>query len=276
MFWKRKVEGQPASTPPATQAPLPVDLVKVEPHNHVPAITDERIIRTTPLFLRRLRENYYDFVDLGTCDGGGFAMAARQGGKRGLGFDLEPHAVIHALDKGLDVACCDVCSLHSDGALVDFAVCSHILEHLPSLQAVRTVLQAMACMCRDYILVFGPCFEEEEYLESKGLKILHSLMLDHTCKFKVIDFIETLHGLRLRDYVIGISREGRTASDNQWVHNATEMVPPDGLWTYDAAKHKSKPKVVFDREVYINFICVVPLRAGIDTDGILRNFLYGF
>ena len=238
-------------------------------------VLDARIVETTRLFLQRLSQGSYDFVDLGTCEGGGFEIAARLGGKRGLGFDIDPSLVASGLDRGLDVACHDIRALKTDAAKVDFAVCSHILEHLPDVAAVTSVIDASARLARDYILIFGPCFDEEDYLSSLGVKLLHSLMLDHTCKFKVVELIAILHALDLRDYVIGLT-ERIEDSSNHWIYARDQPVSANALWTYDATRHSPKPHVVFDREVYRDFVCVVPLRDGIDTDAVLRDFRWGY
>ena len=47
---------------------------------------DEDLIVRTKAYIEALRRGDYDFVDLGTCDGGGFTIAARQGGRKGLGL----------------------------------------------------------------------------------------------------------------------------------------------------------------------------------------------
>ena len=249
--------------------------LEIQPASSDPSGLDPRIVDTTSLFLDRLYQNYYDFIDLGTCDGGGFEIAKCQGGRRGLGFDIEPTAVIRGLDKGLDVACYDVCALESVKPTVDFTICSHILEHLPSIASVRSVIDAAARMSRDYLLISGPCFEEESYLLDNGVKLLHSLMLDHTCKFKIIELVTMLHELQLRDYTICLTERIEDTS-NHWVHAQDQHVPPFGLWTYDETKHDAKPQFVFDREIYRDFVCVVPLRDGIDSGLILKQFMWGY
>lgn len=224
-------------------------------------------------FLERLRAGAYDFIDLGTNHGGGFEIGKRQGGRNGLGFDLQPGLVQHLLGRGLDVACLDVRTLRSPRPLVDFAVCSHVLEHLPSLYDVGSVVGALRAMCRDYLLISGPCFEEEAYLYSQNLKVLHTAMPDHLCRFKVVELVGILHALRLRDFVVALTEPLRD-SQNHWVHRADE--PAEGMWQWDAAKNLPKPHVVFDRPIHRDFVCVVKLRAGVDADRVLRDFYWGY
>lgn len=244
-------------------------------HPSLPDDPDVDLKSETRDHLARLARGDYDFLDLGTLDGGGFGIAELQGGRRGLGFELSAAAVRNAKAKGWDVALHDVCLLQPMSPLVDFAVCSHILEHLPDLERIEGVIASLASLSRRYILIAGPCFETEAYLEGLDLKVLHSLMIDHTCKMKVSDLIAILHRLELRDFVVALG--GRMHdSDNMWIHSAAQTVPPEGLWTYDADKHLPKKRSSFDRELFRDFVCVVKLSADVDLDGILSKYYWGF
>jgi hypothetical protein len=241
----------------------------------VPPTASEAIRASTAVFLRRLLDEYYDFVDIGTCEGGSFEIAHLLGGQRGLGFELEPSFIERNQHKGIDIACMDVRMLRAPKPCVSFAVCNHLLEHLPNFYDAGSLVNSLRSICRDYIVIAGPCFEEEEYLYTKNVKLLHSVMPDHLCKFKVIDFIKMLHDLRLRDYVIALS-EPIEGVDNHWLHSADEPYPPTGLWTYDKTKHRPKPEVTFDRKIFANFICVISLRADVDIEKILGNYRWGY
>jgi hypothetical protein len=223
--------------------------------------------------LQQLHDGCYDFIDLGSNHGGGFQIGARQGGRRGLGFDLQPDLVHHLLAQGHDVACMDIRTLRAPEPLVDFAVCSHVLEHLPSLYDVGGVIGALRNLCRDYLLISGPCFEEEDYLWSLNLKVLHTAMPDHLCRFKVIDLVDMLHRLRLRDYVVALGEPMRDSA-NPWIHRADE--PAEGMWIWDGAKNLPKPHVDFDRPLHRDFVCIVQLRSGIDAMALLKRFYWGY
>ena len=219
-------------------------------------------------FLEQLERGGYDFLDLGSNHGGGFLVGERQGGRSGLGFDLQPQLVQHLIEQGRDVACMDVRTLRAQTPLVDFAVCSHVLEHLPSIYDVGSVIGALRHLCRDYLLISGPC-----YLYGKNLKVLHTAMTDHLSRFKLGDLVSILHALRLRDYVIALT-EPLKDSDSPWIHRADE--PAEGMWTWDAAKNRPKPRTGFDREIYRDFVCIVQLRRGVDILQTLKRFYWGY
>lgn len=236
---------------------------------------NEDLRLNTKAYIAALRRGDYDFVDLGTCDGGGFTIAARQGGRKGLGFDLEPIFVRQALARDIDVALYDICDLTTEVACVDFAVCSHILEHLPSLAHIERVLLSLRRLCRDYLLISGPVFDDEDYLETLGIKALHSLMRDHTCKIRVSELQSILHTIGCRDYLLALT-EPIQSSMNHWLYSSKQIVPDSGLWTYDAAKHLPKPKVEFDRPIHRDFVCIVPLHKGVAVNDILNKFHWGY
>jgi hypothetical protein len=150
-----------------------------------------------------LRGGIYDFLDLGTNQGGGFKIGERLGGGKGVGFDLNPAVVQWNLDRGRDVMCLDVRTLPPGATGIRFAVCSHVLEHLPSLYDVGSVISALAPLCRDFLLLYGPNFDSEAFLYQQNLKLLHSAMRDHLCRFRTIDLVKLLFDLGLRDFVIG-------------------------------------------------------------------------
>ena len=78
-------------------------------------IITQRLLTSNNLLLERWHQGYYDFLDLGTCDGGGFIAGHQLGGHAGLGFDIDPNVVIRNLDVGRDVVCPDIAHLRSLG-----------------------------------------------------------------------------------------------------------------------------------------------------------------
>jgi hypothetical protein len=219
-----------------------------------------------------LRAGAYDFVDLGTHRGGGFKIGERLGGRRGVGFERDPGLAQWNLDQGRDVICQDVRTLPPDITGIRFAVCSHVLEHLPNLYDIGSAVAALAAMCSDYLLICGPNFDTEAFLYGHNLKVLHSAMRDHLCKFRTIDLIRVLFDLELRDFVIGLSVEMRNSA-SIWIHRAD--APAEGLWTWEEGKSLPKPHVPFERPLHRDFVCVVKLRAAVDTAAVLKNFFWG-
>lgn len=222
--------------------------------------------------LAGLRAGAYDFLDLGTNQGGGFKIGEHLGGHRGVGFELDPGLTQWNLDRNRDVMCLDVRTVPRDISGIRFAICSHILEHLPNIYEVGSTVASLVPLCKEYILITGPNFDSEDLLYGHNLKVLHSAMRDHLCKFRTIDLIRILFDLDLRDFVIGVTGEMKD-SFNPWIHRAD--APAEGLWTWEEGKSLPKPFVAFDPPLHRDIVCIVKLRPDVDYDAVLRNFYWG-
>lgn len=232
---------------------------------------DREFAASNELFLRRARNGYYDFLDIGTRDAGGFVVASQLGGHRGLGFDTDPASVKGNLAAGRDVVCLDVSVLDSGNVRSRFAVCHHVLEHLPNIYEVGHVIDSLARICTDFLFIAGPCFDHEDYLYRCGLKAFHSAMLDHTCRFKTLDLITLLHELGLRHYAIGVSLPIEN-SDSEFVVSAAA---PNEVWRWESLRSLPRPRITFDPTLYRDVVCVVALDEKIDPVSKLTSYRFG-
>ncbi len=231
-----------------------------------------KLAESNARILAGLRGGIYDFLDLGTNQGGGFKIGERLGGGKGVGFDLNPAVVQWNLDRGRDVMCLDVRTLPPGATGIRFAVCSHVLEHLPSLYDVGSVISALAPLCRDFLLLYGPNFDSEAFLYQQNLKLLHSAMRDHLCRFRTIDLVKLLFDLGLRDFVIGGAGVIHD-SNNVWIHRAD--APAEGLWSWEEGKSLPKPFIRFNRPLHRDFVCIVKLSPEANYSTLLKNFVWG-
>jgi hypothetical protein len=230
------------------------------------------LLESNARILARLRGGHYDFLDLGTNQGGGFKIGERLGGRAGVGFDLNPALAQWNMERGRDVMCADVRALPDGITGIKFAVCSHVLEHLPNLYDVGSVISALAPLCADFLLLTGPNFDSEEFLYRHNLKLVHSAMRDHLCKFRTIDLVKLLADLGLRDFVIGLTGVIRD-SGNIWIHRAD--APAEGIWSWEEGKSLPKPSIRFDRPLHRDFVCVVKLSEAVEYGAVLKNFVWG-
>lgn len=217
--------------------------------------------------LSQMRAGAYDFIDIGSWQGAGLGVGHAMGGTRGLGFELDQAAVTATLGRGADVICMDVKHVPSDIPKVRFAICRHVLEHLDTLYDVGAVVARLSRMCADFLYISGPLFDTEEALYRHGLKVVHSAMTGHTCRFKSIDMIKMLFDLDLREFTMGVSVP-MTGSADPWIHPAGS---PNDVWTWDASQHPPKPHVTFSPPLYRDMVFVVALRPGIDAEAIMRT-----
>ncbi len=231
-----------------------------------------KLLESNARILDGLRAGRYDFLDLGTNQGGGFKIAERLGGRKGAGFEMNPALAQWNLDRARDVMCADVRALPQGVTGIRFAVCSHVLEHLPTFYDVGSVIASLASLCADFLFLAGPNFDSEDFLYRHNLKLVHSAMRDHLCRFRTIDLVKLLYDLGLRDFVIGLTGVINDSS-NIWIHRAD--APADGIWSWEEGKSLPKPAMRFDRPLHRDFVCVVKLSQAADHAALLKNFVWG-
>lgn len=216
------------------------------------------------------REGHFDFVDFGTHRGGGIKWGRQLGGTRGLGIELDPDRAQAALDEGFPVYTGDIATFPTEGLRFRFAVCRHVLEHMPNEYVVGFVLWRLAQICTEFIYVEQPIFDYAEELEAQGLTLAHMTMPTHTCRLTIEQLLGIVTAVGIPAYAQGRVRPIRSSS-NPWVHVA------------GAAKNRSrwreevdppKPEVEFDPPLYRDLVIVAAL-GSFDVDGLLGR-LKGF
>jgi hypothetical protein len=216
------------------------------------------------LLLAALRAGVFDFVDFGSHQGASLRYGSKFGGKLGLGIELDDRKSVALLKQGLYVLSQDLFLLPELPKSVDFAVCSHVLEHLANEATIFLTLQRLSRMCRKFVIVEQPDFSSELYLFHEGLKMVHSAMETHHCHIQTRDLVTMLWSLDLGRFILGAKFRIRDSS-NPWLHRA-DAKPP--LWTWDEIKHPPKPTVAFDRELFRDIALVIGCSEDADIEGI--------
>ena len=204
----------------------------------------------------------YDFLDFGASKGGCIDFAkARLGGTNGFGVDIDPRKV--AQMRALGYACVegDVTALELPDDSVRFVTMSHVLEHLPDLDAVARALESAARVASDFLFIQGPFFDADGLLAVDGLKFYWSDWSGHKCHLTTGDLGRTLKALALDDYVC-MGRLPVKDSGDSAIH---PLDSPRNQHEYDAEAHSPKPDLAFvppryETPVYREIVCVVRLR----------------
>lgn len=216
------------------------------------------------------RAGYFDFVDFGTHRGGGIKWGEQLGGTRGLGIELDPTRAQRALDAGLPVFTGDIATFPTTGLSFRFAVCRHVLEHMPNQYVVGFVLWRLAQICTEFVYIEQPIFDYADELEAQGLTLAHMTMPTHTCRLSIDELLEIVEEVGIPAYAQGRIRRIPNSS-SPWVHVAgadenrsrwrEEVDPP-------------KPEVEFDPPLYRDLIVIAAL-GRLDLDDLVRR-LKGF
>ena len=213
----------------------------------------------------------YDFLDFGASKGGCIDFAkARLGGTNGVGVDIDPRKVAQMRALGYDCVEGDVTALDLPDDSVRFVTMSHVLEHLPDLDAVSRALESAGRVASDFLFIQGPFFDADGLLAADGLKFFWSDWSGHKCHLTTGDLGTTLKALALADYVC-MGRLPVKDSGDPTIH---PLDSPRNQHEYDADVHSPKPDVAFlppryATPVYREIVCVVRLREFADWHDIV-------
>jgi hypothetical protein len=199
----------------------------------------------------------YDYLDLGSGDGGSLAVGAQRfGGHRGLGVDMDERKIAGAADAGFEVAYGDATRLEVTGA-VRFATMMDFLEHVPSLADVERVIASAASAATDFLFIYHPSFEGEAYLRMLGLRQYWWDWTGHKSHVCIADYCAMFERLGLRQYMV---RYVEPIIDS--THSSIlRLDEPKNQHAYDASVHRARPLVAFEQPVWRAQEIFVALRS---------------
>lgn len=112
----------------------------------------------------------YDFLDIGASKGGSTEFASTTFGGKGLGVDIDPAKIAKLKERGFDGLVADAANLSLPDKSVDYTVMMNFLEHLPSRDVAAAIIKQAARVSRKFVYIYGPNFDDLDYLASVGLK----------------------------------------------------------------------------------------------------------
>ena len=209
----------------------------------------------------------HDFLDFGASKGGCIDFAVRHlGGRSGLGVDIDPKKVARMRALGYDCMEGDITKLDLPAGSVRFVTMSHVLEHLPDLNAVGLAIANAARVSSHFLFIQGPYFDADCALARHGLKFYWSDWHGHHCHLTTNQLGHLLRDAGLRHYTT-MARVRVLDSSDPCVHPAEA---PRDRHEYEPGVHPPKPKVTFDPPLYREMVCVVRLRRFDGWDDVVR------
>jgi hypothetical protein len=196
-------------------------------------------------------------LDLGSGNrAGSLTNAELRFATTGIGLEVRAAAVARAQAAGHAVFEADIRDLEPDDfPAVRYVNIDNVLEHLPDLDAVASVLERACRLASRMVHVRHPSFEDEDYLAGLGLKEYWTDWPDsHTAHVRLHEFVRIANEAGVyRLVILPVCRLLDSADPAILPLDA----PPDqgqhggGLRTvYVESEHGPKPQVTFDRPVY--------------------------
>lgn len=211
-----------------------------------------------------LNEGVFDYLDFGTHKGGGIEAGKRLGGRLGLGVELSDEKVVVALNRGFYVLSEDVFRISGDRPLVDFAICRHVLEHMPNIHVVALVLGQLKRLVRSHILIEQPDFSQERYLYGLGLKLQAFFLKGHDCPMSTRELIRIFWDTGFDRFALGGMLRIRD-SDSSLVHRSDG---PNQIGKWRPGDLPKPQKIVFDRPIYRDIVAVLGVNAEVNPRAI--------
>ena len=214
------------------------------------------------IVLALLAQKRFDFLDFGTHKGGGLRIGNSLGGQAGLGVELDDAKVVALFRRGAFAYSGNVLEL-PQGLKARFAVCSHVLEHLPSRYEVGTIINQLQRSCSDYIFITQPSFDVDSALFERGLRMAHSPMKNHDCRLTTRELVDICWDLGLERFVVGGAKPISDTS-HSWIHSTQGR---KNVWKWKPGD-APKPDVRFGRPLHRDIVAVIGLKPGLDLAGI--------
>jgi ubiquinone/menaquinone biosynthesis C-methylase UbiE len=197
----------------------------------------------------------YKFLDVGCKIGGSFDVSKRFGYSRdeGIGIDINEESVNKFKDSGYNAVVADATNLPFEDNSFELVIFSHVLEHLPNEELGKKALDECLRVSTKYVFLALPFFDEDEYLNSLGLKTYYSDWAGH----KNMVHLKTITEKYLSGYQYDLKLKTKLIDSN-----SSEIHPlssPTNSHKYDESIHGSKEFIVFDREIWREYEIVIKL-----------------
>jgi hypothetical protein len=203
---------------------------------------------------------HFDFIDLGAKHGS-MRNYARDSfnGRSGLHFELNPDCIAEMEKDDIPCVQADVTNLDLPENCVDFVISTHTIEHLPSREHVKKMMESSKKAAKDFIYITWPSFDSEDYLKENGFLKHFSTDISHTYHITSTEFAEILDELNLEYVMKGwpVHPDSNHPTIN-WLDESRERVD-----------------IHFDRTVCEENVCLIKIRDSVKYQDALE-FLHSF
>lgn len=195
----------------------------------------------------------WDFIDIGTSNGGSQNFCQGAFGGKGIGIDIAEDKVANARAKGFDAVVGDARNVPEELGQFRYGFFSNILEHLPDYDYALDVVAGVWPRVDDFIAITGPNFDHEDYLRSKGFKRYFADWSGHTWHHLCSDLNRIMEAIGATRFIVG-EFDRVHDSNHITIHSIDE---PGNQGPYNAEVHLVKPFVSFhERKVCATLIAV--------------------
>lgn len=197
--------------------------------------------------------SFYKFLDVGCKIGGSFTISNQFGylPEEGLGIDININSVNKFIKTGNHGIVADATDLPFKDSTFELVIFSHVIEHLPNKEMGFKSLMECIRVSSKYVFLALPFFDEDDYLNSLGLKTYYSDWVGHKNKVHLTEILENIPNSFKYDLKMVKKMNDSTHS---------EILPlnaPQDSFDYDVKLHGEKPIIVFDRDIWREYSIII-------------------
>lgn len=188
----------------------------------------------------------YKFLDVGCKLGSSMHIAEKYGylKSEGLAIDIKQEYVDKLNNDGIDAMVADAQSLPFTDNSFELVIFSHVLEHMPNEVIGKKALMECLRVSSKTVFLALPFFDEDEYLNSFGLKTFYSDWSGHKNMVHLKKITE--------EYLFGYEYKLKMVKPIK-DSNSIEILPisaPKNSKDYDLKLHGEKPYVEFKKNIW--------------------------
>lgn len=193
------------------------------------------------------------FLDVGCKIGGSLFIAAQYGYKKedGLGIDIRQQHIDKLISAGYNGMVADATNIPFEDGAFELVIFNHVLEHMNGPEQGKKALSECIRVSSKLIVITLPFFDEDEYLNSIGLKTFYSDWTGHTNKvhFKTLT-VDWLVGYNIKTKMI-------KKLENSLAKEIIPLSAPTDSTEYNSEIHGEKPFIQFDRDIWREYTIIV-------------------
>lgn len=197
--------------------------------------------------------NNYKFLDVGCKIGGSFSVAKKFGfdRKQGMGVDINEENLKKFNDAGYKGIYANATDLPFEDNSFELVIFSHVLEHLPNEELGKKAFDECFRVSSKYFFMALPFFDEDDYINSLGLKTFYSDWSGHTNKVHLKFILENY--LKNLNYELSYIKK---LTDSSFPEIIPINAPKDSL-DYNPKLHGHKKHIKFNRDIWREYSILI-------------------
>lgn len=221
------------------------------------------VYETQPIHLPKNYLEQFNFIDLGAKHGQMKEYCSRMfGTDNGLHIEMDEDHIKVLEERKIPHIQADISNLTFDDDCVDFSVCTHTIEHLPSLNHVKNVIENSVKVSRKFVLFSWPFFDKDEYLSTLDLIPFYSTWSGHTTHVKRNEFYDLCRQVGIEEKnILCVYRERIKDSNHPAILHIDSPVDSD-VWKEGV----SLPKRYVEFQEKIFYEIMIIIGCGSDTE----------